>query len=163
MDKTTATLASYAARLTFDDLTPAAVHQLKKRLVDSIACAMGGYVSEPAAIARELAAATSGRPAARVLGAGTATSMEMATFANAVMVRYLDCNDTYVSKGSGHPSDMIAACLAVAEAHGAGGKETLTAIAAAYEVYTALADVIGLRDLGWDQGVFVVLGSAAGA
>ena len=30
-------------------------------------------------------------------------------------------------------------------------------------MFTALADVIALRDLGWDQGVFVVLGSAAGA
>jgi len=80
-----------------------------------------------------------------------------------VMVRYLDCNDTYVSKGSGHPSDMIPACLAVAEAHHASGRDTLTAVAVAYEIFTALADVVGLRDLGWDQGVFVVLGSAAGA
>ena len=163
MDKTTHTLASYAARLTFEDLTPAAVRETKRRLIDSIGCAIGGYSSEPAAIARELAGATSGRPAARVLGSGAATSMEMAAFANAVMVRYLDCNDTYVSKGSGHPSDMIPACLAVAEAHGADGKATLASIAVAYEVYTGLADVIGLRDLGWDQGVFVVLGSAAGA
>lgn len=163
MDKTTQTLATYAAGLTYDDLTPGAVRELKRRLVDSIGCAIGGYSSEPAAIARELAGATSGRPAARVLGAGSPTSMEMAAFTNAVMVRYLDCNDTYVSKGSGHPSDMIPACLAVAEAHGAGGKQTLASIAAAYEVYTGLADVIGLRDLGWDQGVFVVLGAAAGA
>jgi 2-methylcitrate dehydratase len=30
-------------------------------------------------------------------------------------------------------------------------------------VFSALADAVGLRDLGWDQGVFVVAGSAAGA
>jgi 2-methylcitrate dehydratase len=51
----------------------------------------------------------------------------------------------------------------VAEARRASGRETLLAIAVAYEVFTALADVVALRDLGWDQGVFVVLGSAAGA
>jgi 2-methylcitrate dehydratase len=79
------------------------------------------------------------------------------------MVRYLDCNDTYVSKGSGHPSDMLGACLAVADAHRASGADTLLAIAASYEIFTALADVVALRDLGWDQGVFVVLGAAAGA
>jgi 2-methylcitrate dehydratase len=163
MDKTTLTLASYTAGLTFEQLSPGAVRELKKRLVDAIGCGIGGYTSEPAAIARELAAASSGRPSARVLGSGSHTSMEMAAFANAVMVRYLDCNDTFVSKGSGHPSDMIPACLAVAEAHHASGKATLAAIAAAYEVYTGLADVVALRDLGWDQGVFVVLGSAAGA
>ena len=39
----------------------------------------------------------------------------MAAFANAVMVRYLDYNDTYISTGSGHPSDMIPALLALGE------------------------------------------------
>src|SRR4029079_10339353 len=39
----------------------------------------------------------------------------------------------------------------------------LVCIVAAYEVYTGLADVVPARDLGWDQGLFVVLGSAAGA
>jgi len=163
MDQTTRTLASYASSLRFEQLPASAVHELKRRLIDALGCGIGGYASEPAAIARKMAAAASGEPPARVLGAGAVTSMEMATFANAVMVRYLDCNDTYVAKGSGHPSDMIPACLAVAEAHHAGGRDTLAAIAVAYEVFTALADVIALRDLGWDQGVFVVLGSAAGA
>ncbi len=163
MDKTTSTLASYVAGLTYEQLTPGAIGALKNRLMDSIGCAIGGYSSEPAGIARRLAAEVSGKPSARVLGSGSATSMEMAAFANAVMVRYLDCNDTYIAKGSGHPSDMIPACLAVAEAHRASGKDTVTAVAAAYEVYTGFADVVGLRERGWDQGVFVVLGAAAGA
>jgi 2-methylcitrate dehydratase len=34
---------------------------------------------------------------------------------------------------------------------------------AAYEVFAALADQVPLRARGWDQGVFVVLGAAAGA
>lgn len=163
MDKTTSTLASYVAALTFDELPANAIHETKRRLIDSIGCAIGGYSSGPASIAREIAAENSGQPPARILGSGAPTSMEMATFANTVMVRYLDCNDTYVSLGSGHPSDMMGACLAVADAHRVGGKNTLLAIAAAYEVFTALADVVPLRNLGWDQGVFVVLGSAAGA
>ena len=163
MDKTTQTLASYTAALNFSQLPAGTIRELKRRLIDSVACGIGGYSSEPAAIAREIAAGSSGQPPARVLGSGALTSMEMAAFANTVMVRYLDCNDTYVSKGSGHPSDMIPACLAVAEAHHASGRDTLTAVAVAYEIFTALADVVGLRDLGWDQGVFVVLGSAAGA
>jgi len=163
MDKTTQTLASYTAALNFSELPAGTIRELKRRLIDSVACGIGGYSSEPAAIAREIAAGSSGQPPARVLGSGALTSMEMAAFANTVMVRYLDCNDTYVSKGSGHPSDMIPACLAVAEAHHASGRDTLAAVAVAYEIFTALADVVELRDLGWDQGVFVVLGSAAGA
>lgn len=162
MDKTTQTLAHYVTDLTYDQLPASAVHETKKRLVDAIACAIGGYTSAPAEIARRVAANISGIPPARLFSTGKQTSMEMAAFANAVMVRYLDFNDTYISKGSGHPSDMIAAILAVAEAQRCSGKDTLLAVAIAYEVYAALADVIGLRDLGWDQGVFAVLGSAAG-
>ena len=114
MDQTTRTLASYASILKFEQLSASAVRELKRRLIDALGCGIGGFASEPAAIARRMAAAASGEPPARILGSGATTSMEMATFANAVMVRYLDCNDTYVAKGSGHPSDMIPACLAVA-------------------------------------------------
>src|ERR1700730_1933465 len=151
MDNTTRTLANYVAGLTFGALSASAIHETKRRLIDAVACGIGGYSNEPASIARHMAAENSGQPPARVLGSGALTSIEMATFANTVMVRYLDCNDTYVSKGSGHPSDMIAASLAVADAFHANGKDTLLSIATAYEIYTALADVVALRDLGWDQ------------
>src|SRR5262245_6834199 len=130
MDTTTDTLARHVAGLTYDQLTPGAIGAIKNRLVDSIGCAIGGYPSEPARIASQMASEGSGKPAARLFGSGASTSMEMAAFANAVMVRYLDCNDTFISKGSGHPSDMIPACLAVAEAHHLNGKETMTAVAA---------------------------------
>ena len=163
MDNTTRTLAEYVTRLSYDRLSAGTIREAKKRLIDSIGCALGGFESEPATIARRLAAKTSGEPAARVLGTGAPTSMEMAAFTNAVMVRYLDFNDTYVSVGSGHPSDMIAACLAVADGLQADGRQTLLSIIAAYEVYTGLADQIALRGKGWDQGVFAVLGAAAGA
>jgi len=163
VDKTTQTLANYVTGLDYSQLPANTLHETKRRLVDAMACAIGGYASEPAAIARSVAENISGRPPARIFNSGRQTSMEMAAFTNAVMVRYLDFNDTYISKGSGHPSDMTSAILAVADAHRCGGKDTLLAIVAAYEVYAALADVVGLRDLGWDQGVFAVLGSAAGA
>jgi 2-methylcitrate dehydratase len=163
MDKTTQTLANYITDLSYEQLPASTIHETKKHLVDSIACAIGGYTSEPAQIARSVAANISGIPPARIFSTGKQTSMEMAAFTNAVMVRYLDFNDTYIAKGSGHPSDMIAAILAVAEAQRCSGKEALLAIAISYEVYAAMANVIGLRDLGWDQGVFAVLGTTAGA
>ena len=163
MDDTTRTLAEYVTRLRYDGLQPDTIRAAKKRLIDSIGCALGGFEAEPAVLARRLAARTSGEPQAHVLGTGASTSMEMAAFTNSIMVRYLDFNDTYVSVGSGHPSDMIAACLAVADALKVDGRQTLLSIIAAYEVYTGLADQIALRGKGWDQGVFAVLGAAAGA
>src|SRR5262245_32598695 len=54
MDQTTRTLADYTAQLTYDRLSKSAVHELKRRLIDGIACALGGYSSEPAEIARRV-------------------------------------------------------------------------------------------------------------
>src|SRR5439155_303737 len=86
------------------------------------------------------------------------TSMDLAAFANTALVRYLDCNDTYAARGTGHPSDMIPAVLATADGRGAGGRDVITAIAAAYEAFCRLADKVPLK--GWDQGIFVAVGAA---
>jgi len=163
MDRTTETLARYVTSLRYGDLSPSAVKEAKRHVIDSLGCAIGGYGSEPAIIARRVAPAVGGGPAARVLGEGRLTTPEAAAFANSVMIRFLDANDTYITRGSGHPSDMLGAILAAAEVQGASGKEFLVATVASYEVFGALADQVGLRDRGWDQGVFVAPAAAAGA
>src|SRR5436309_4394792 len=163
MDKTTQTLSRYATSLRYADLSPRTIQEAKRHLVDSLGCAMGGYGSEPAAIARRVSPAWSGAPSARLLGDGKQTTPEAAAFANSVMIRFLDANDTYITRGSGHPSDMLGALLAAAESRGASGRDLLFATIAGYEVFGALADQISLRDRGWDQGVFVAPAAAAGA
>src|SRR5438128_1098795 len=130
MDETTARLARYATTLTYGDLTPTAIHEVKRKLIDTFGCAAAGYDSEPSVIARRLAAMRPATPAARVLGDNTRTTPEMAAFANAIMVRYLDANDTYISpiNGTAHPSDMIPGLLAVGEAYGASWPDVILAI-----------------------------------
>lgn len=163
MDKTTQRLARYATSLKYAQLTPGAIRSAEKLLIDSVGCALGGYHGEPCAISRTLASRIRATPAARVWGSGAATSTEMAAFSNSVMLRYLDFNDMYTSIGEGHPSDMIPAVIAVAEAHHASGADTVLALVVAYEVYMAIADCVSLADRGWDHGYFVVFGAAAGA
>lgn len=163
MDKTTEALSRYVASLRYEDLSPRTVHEAKRHLIDSLGCAMGAYGSEPAAIARRVAPVSSGTPSARLLGEGRPTTPEAAAFANSVMVRFLDANDTYIMRGSGHPSDMLGALLAAAELQGASGKDLLRATVAGYEMFGALADQVSLRDRGWDQGVFIAPAAAAGA
>jgi 2-methylcitrate dehydratase len=163
MDHTTDKLAGYVASLSYADLTPTAIHATKRLLIDALGCAIGGYHSTPSHIARRIASQVVGIPPARLWGSGHPTSIELATFANSVMVRYLDYNDTYTSLGEGHPSDMIPAVLAVGEAFHVGGKDLLLSVVAAYELFTALADVVSLRPKRWDHGYFVVFGSAAGS
>ena len=59
VDRTADLLANYASSLTYEDLTPEAAHHVRRRLLDSLGCALGAYDSEPARIARKLAAQVS--------------------------------------------------------------------------------------------------------
>jgi 2-methylcitrate dehydratase len=141
---------------------PGACREAKRRILDSIGCAVAAMDSQPATIARGLAADTTSVRGASVVGLGTASSMELAAFANAVMVRYLDCNDTYFTArgGGGHPSDVISTAWAVGEAVGASGSDIIRAVILGYEVNGALASAVWLRERGWDQGLNVVAATA---
>ena len=161
MDKTTELLGSYASDLTYQDLAPDVVHQVKRTLIDTLGCAMGGFHSEPARIARGLAGNITSVSPSRILGTNDHSTSDMAGFANGVMVRYLDCNDSYFSPGGGHPSDMVPAALTGPP--GADGQALMTAIALAYEVFCRLSDKVVAGELGWDQGMFSVIGAACAA
>ena len=160
MDTTTEYLSDYTCRLSYEDLFPEAVHQVKRTLVDTLGCAAGAFDSEPASIARRMASRVQGNPPARILGTAQETSTDLAAFANTVLIRYLDCNDAYAARGTGHPSDMICGVLAAADGYRKDGRAVITAIAAAYEVFCRLADEIPQK--GWDQGMYAAIGTTCG-
>ncbi len=97
-------------------LTRMTVHACKRRLIDTFASAMGAYDEPLCQMARAIARRYTGTPGASVWGSDTQTAPEMAAFVNGTMVRYLDISDTYLGLGGGHPSDVIAGIIAVAEA-----------------------------------------------
>ena len=163
MDTTTEMLSAYACGLTYEELGPAVVRQVKRTMADTMGCAIGGFDSLPAEIARAMAGDVSGGTPSRLLGTDLATTPDLAAFANGVAVRYLDCNDSYFSPGGGHPSDMIPAVLALADPLESDGATVITAIALAYEVFCRLSDEVVASDLGWDQGIFSVVGAVCGA
>ncbi len=154
-------LAEYAHSLQFTDLPDEVVHEVKRRLIDSIGCALGAFNSEPFKIARKIAGTVKGNVA--VLGANIKTTPDLAAFANGVAIRYLDYNDTYLSKEPAHPSDNISACLAVAEAENKTGKDFITAIVLAYEVQCRLCDAASLRQRGWDHVTYGAFSSTLAA
>ena len=92
---------------------------------------------------------------ATVIGTTRRAAPDLATFANGAAFRYLDLNDAYVGRITGHPSDNIAACLAVAEAERASAAELITAIALAYEINCRLIDAFeqSFSARGWDVPV----------
>ena len=157
-------LCAYATALRYEDLPSAVVQQAKRLIVDSVGCALGGYASEPAKIARAMAATVTSSEPATVIGSGARSSIDMATFANGVMLRFLDFNDGYTSKGeSGHPSDSIAAVLTVAAALGRSGREAITATVLAYEVFCRICDEVDLKPLGFDHVTVGGMASTAAA
>src|SRR5262245_9684273 len=158
MDRTLELLSMYACELTYEALPAAVVHQVKRTLIDTLGCAMGAFHAEPSRIARHLAESVTSRMPARVLGTPHTSSPDMAGFANGVMVRYLDCNDSYFSPGGGHPSDMIPAALALADPLGGDGRAVITAVVLAYEVFGRLSDQVVAGELGWGQGIFRFIG-----
>ena len=144
-------LSAYAAELHYDVLPAETVHEVKRRLLDTLGCAMGAYRSEPATIARTLAQTVSSNMPATVIGTAHKSSPEMAAFANGVHFRYLDYNDTYLSREPAHPSDNLSAVLAIAEPFGASGKDIITATVLAYEIQCRLCDAASIRARGWDH------------
>lgn len=156
-------LAEYAAGAEFAQLPTAAVHEVKRRVIDSLGCALGAWNAEPCAIARRVASRFRADRGAALWGTEHRAPPDWAAFANGCLVRYLDCNDTYLSKEPAHPSDNIPALLAVAETVSASGRELITAIALAYEIQCRLCDTASLRSQGWDHVSYVAFSSALGA
>src|SRR5262249_5019816 len=105
-------LADYVCNLRFADLPAPVVHEAKRRFIDSFATAVGAMDAEAFAIAKRCALRVQGQPGAGLLGGGR-SGAEWATFVNGLLIRYLDYNDTYLSLEPAHPSDNLAAVLAV--------------------------------------------------
>ncbi|MBI4191934.1 MAG: MmgE/PrpD family protein, partial [Betaproteobacteria bacterium] len=59
MDKTTEQFVAYATDLRYSDLTPQAVHAVKRSVVDSVGCALGAFHAEPVKAVRALASRVS--------------------------------------------------------------------------------------------------------
>ena len=91
-------LAAWAHQLTYDQLGDRTIHEVKRRVLDSIGTALGAYHSTPANIAREVAMSITDTRAGTVWGTRHNTCPELAAFANGAMVRYLDFNDTYLGQ-----------------------------------------------------------------
>ena len=153
-------LSSYAYDLQFSDLPKDVIHEAKRRVIDSFGCAIRAFDAEPCRIARKIAQSVNVSEGATILGTSKKTLPDLAAFANGAMIRYLDCNDTYLSKEPAHPSDNIGAALAVAETEGTSGRDLITAIVLAYEVQCRLCDVASLRSRGWDHVTYGAFSTA---
>ena len=153
---------STAAGCVIRPLPAQVIHEVKRRIIDSLGTAAGAMNAEACAIARRCAVRVQGQPSVSLLGGGQ-SSVEWGTFVNGTLIRYLDYNDTYLSLEPAHPSDNLAAVLAVGEYGRANGRDLITAAVLAYEVQCRLCDAASLRKHGWDHVTYGAISSASAA
>lgn len=162
-DQTSRMLAEYAAAVRWEQLPGPTVHEVKRRILDSLGVALAAF-SEPAPkAARAYAYHWPAEGGATLWGTAFTAPAEAAAFCNGVMVRYLDFNDTYLSKEPLHPSDVISALWALAEWRDLPARDFLLAVAVAYEVGVSLCDAASLRRWGWDHVNYIGVATAAAA
>lgn len=152
-------MARFAATASYDAMSQAAREQLKLRVLDALACAVGALDGPPIAILRAHVHALGHSGACRLIGGGR-TAPDRAAFVNSALVRYLDFNDAYLAKGETcHPSDNLGAVLAAADLVEASGADFLAALATAYQVQCRLCEAAPVRGAGFDhvtQGTYAV-------
>ncbi len=144
-------LADYTDGLRYEHLDAATIERVKTHVIDTIGCGIGAFDERPVGICRNVALAVGGN--ATIIGTDRRTTPDLASFANGAAFRYFDFNDTYTGRFSVHPSDHIAACLAVAEAERASAQDLITAVVIAYEVNCRLVDALDITTRGWDPPV----------
>ena len=155
-------LCDYALKLSYRDLPQEVIGRTKHIVMDTVGCALGGAESPPAKIARAAASEIMSVVPSTVLVSGQKTSPDLAAFANGVMIRYLDFNDTYAGSPTCHPSDLLAPVLAVVDAKNGNGKDAILGTVLGYEVLCGLIDA-GAKERGrsWDQSTYGVIAAAA--
>ena len=153
-------LSEAAVNLTYQNIPAEVAREMKRFILDTLACAIGAYEADPCRICRDVARETSGKEEATLIGEDTKVSVSSAIIANETMIRYLDFNDVlYFPKspgkiGGAHPSDSLAAALAVGEQRQASGKDIIAAGVAAYETIGRMVDSLaeGLTPMGFHHG-----------
>ena len=162
-------LASFAAATTAAGLPADVRASVRRRVLDIIGVSLGALTLETSSAAIEHARAQGGTAQARAIGLRERLPAASAAFVNGVLAHSLDYDDTHLPSIL-HPSaSIIPASLAVAEAAGATGAETVAAIASGLEICVRLGmagyDPAAGNSLFFERGQHAtsICGAVAGA
>lgn len=144
-------MAKFAASLQYDHIPADAIREAKRFLLDSMGCALAAVHNDDMAAMYRFTEKLGGTPEATIIGTGQRTNAPNAALMNCLLTRALDYNDIYWEQDPSHPSDIIGAALAAAEATGKTGRDALIAIIIAYELEMRWCHAAepGIREVGW--------------
>jgi len=133
MDNTISKLARFTSEAKFSDLPEEVVHEMKRVVLDSIGCAIAGFLSERGKIAVELAKRLNGPHESTILGTNHKVSCANGAFANGELMNALDFDALSPEVVHVVPI-LMPAVLAIAESVGASGKDLILATALGLEI-----------------------------
>ena len=153
-DSVTRSILAFARQAYARPLDAARRDALTARVMDALGCAIAASGDpEVRRVATALGFTGEAGPCtALTLGKGP---VDTVAFLNGLMVRFHDWNDTYVGRNGGHPSDIIAAALAVGEEQERSGDEVLRAIGVGQHLMLDMCDGSNALSRGWDHATYV--------
>jgi len=131
-------LSGFAVATRTAGLDDALIRDAKERVLDTLGNALAATNEEPAAIARSVVEEMGGVAQSSIIGTDRSAPAANAALVNGTLAHALDFDDTHLPSVLHPSSSVIPAALAVAQAVGATGRETLTAIAVGDEVTVRL-------------------------
>lgn len=155
-------LAQETLEWAFEGLPSEVVHEAKRRVVDMLACVVGGHDSPPSRAIQKTIEQLGGPPEATVCGSARRTSAMNAALANGVMLRFTEAMDRSVEgpdgkTSHGHPGEVIPCILAVGERQRSSGRDVITAIVLGYQLMNRLSYAMGgtvaISRFGWKHEI----------
>jgi 2-methylcitrate dehydratase PrpD len=130
----TKTLCGHLAGTRFGDLSPAAVNEARRGVLDWIGCALAGSTHPTIAKLLAVLKEAGGRPQARVIGQSLRLGLLDAPLANGQIGHVLDFDDTHMGGVVLHASSpVLAALFALAERAPISGADLMLAYAVGFE------------------------------
>ena len=163
----TSAFSRFLSSVRYEDLSPAAVHEAKRAVLDWTGCALAGSTHPTVGVVMTTFDAIGSRPDVTVIGrGGKKLGLLDAPVANGQMGHVLDFDDTHLGGVILHTSTAtLPALFALGERRKSSGREVIVALAAAFEAGIRVGQAAPRHHLaGWHlTGTLGTIAAAAGS
>jgi 2-methylcitrate dehydratase len=144
-------LARYAARAKFSDLSSQSRAQLPIHILDCLGCCIAAIGAGPIEACRQQVAEFGGSGPCTLIGGGSANP-PYAAFWNTALVRYVDFMDNFLAQSETcHTADNFGVALTIADYVGGSGRDLMLAVALGYTVQSRFVDHANFMTRGFDH------------
>jgi 2-methylcitrate dehydratase len=144
-------LAKYAVRASFADLSSESRRRLPIHILDSLGCCIAALGAGPILACRAQVAAFGGEGPCALIGDGKANPI-FAAFWHTALVRYVDFMDNFLAPTETcHTADNFGVALTIADYVGASGRDLMLAVALSYTVQSRFVDHANFMTRGFDH------------